>query len=111
MEMIQGKNMISSCNWWDDRYWSIDTICNNKCWYNLYEKQAGQEYIPVHIYPTKLTVNNFNKLKSDYFKNNIKLLEFWTNLKEHWDYFEKNKTLPYYEVNRINGKYIIINKW
>jgi murein L,D-transpeptidase YafK len=77
---------------------------------NLYAKQAGQEYIPVHIYPTKLTVNNFNKLKSDYFKNNIKLLEFWSNLKEHWDYFEKNKTLPYYEINKMNGKYIITSK-
>lgn len=72
-------------------------------------KSNGQLMIPVHIFPTRLTLNNFNKLKLDYFKNNVSLLAFWSNMKQIYDFFEKKKIVPTVSVDPLTGKYIILN--
>jgi murein L,D-transpeptidase YafK len=56
-----------------------------------------------------LTLNNFNKLKLDYFKSNVSLLAFWSNLKQVYDFFEKNKIVPTVSVDPSSGKYVILN--
>ena len=72
-------------------------------------KNNGQLMIPIHIFPTRLTLNNFNKLKLDYFKNNVSLLSFWSNLKQIYDFFENKKIVPTVSVEPTSGKYIILN--
>lgn len=72
---------------------------------NMYAKGSGQDYIPIHIFPTKLTTKNFNKLKVEYFKDNFVLLNFWKNLKEGYDFFDKKRILPMISIDD-KGKYI-----
>ena len=44
-------------------------------------------------------------MKKDYFSGRQDILDFWTNLKEGYDYFDKKRLLPTIEVND-EGKYI-----
>ncbi len=72
-----------------------------------YAKNAGEDFIPVHIFPIR-----YNVTKSlDYF-NKITLadkdyLHFSNNIKEVFDYFNQNKKLPVISVNR-KGEYVIL---
>jgi murein L,D-transpeptidase YafK len=68
-------------------------------------RSNGQIKIPVHIFPYKLTKNNFDKLKSE-FQYDKQLILFWENLKIGFDYFENKKSLPEINVS-TDGKYII----
>jgi len=72
---------------------------------SLYAKSVGQLEIPIHIFPTKLSVNNYNKMKKDYFNGQSEILDFWANLKEGYEYFDKRRLIPKVEVNQ-EGKYI-----
>lgn len=64
-------------------------------------KNNGQENIPVHIFPFKMTEAN---IKTAY--DNTKLLNFWKNLKPGYDSFEKTKTLPAIGVDE-KGSYFV----
>ena len=66
-------------------------------------KNAGQNKIPVHIFPAKLDDKLMSTLKSKYSEDN-KLLNFWKNLKKGYDYFENKKFLPQVTVNS-KGEY------
>lgn len=52
----------------------------------------GQEYIPVHVYPTRLNKNGVSYLKTE-FAGNASKLQFWAQLKKGYDYFEANHKL------------------
>ncbi len=56
-------------------------------------KNNGQAEIPVTVYPAKLTDKQYatltNQYKSDTGKTNL-----WADLKQAYDYFEKNSKLP-----------------
>jgi murein L,D-transpeptidase YafK len=67
-------------------------------------KSHGQEKVPVHIYPCKMTTENIVVLK----KNNSSLITFWESLKPAYDNFEKNKTVPSFTVDK-KGNYVIKN--
>jgi len=69
--------------------------------YALVEKalKKGQKYVPVHIYPFKMTKENM----ADHSEN--RWYDFWTNMKEGYDYFETEKLPPRIKVK--NGHYII----
>jgi len=82
-----------------------DTLIESIYLINLYSKYVGLDKIPIHIFPTKLSLNIFNKMKKDYFSGRQDILDFWTNLKEGYDYFDKKRLLPTIEVND-EGKYI-----
>jgi len=57
-------------------------------------KLGGQEYIPVHIFPTRMNKTGINYLILQY-ANNTEQQQFWAGLKAGYDYFEKNhKLLP-----------------
>jgi murein L,D-transpeptidase YafK len=66
-------------------------------------RSNGQSIIPIHIFPTKLNTEGLNFLSG--VTKDQKLLDFWKNLKEIYDFFEKNKKLPVIDVDE-KGKYI-----
>ena len=66
-------------------------------------KSNGQARIPVHIFPTRMSDGNMQTLKFMY-GDNPELLSFWKLLKIGYDYFEKEKKLPWVTVSR-NGEY------
>jgi len=71
----------------DEGIKELYTICLNA-------KMNGQENIPVHIFPTRLTKAGLSYLNREYPKDNARLL-FWNDLKAGYEYFEKyHKLLP-----------------
>ncbi len=71
----------------DDGIKELYTVC-------LSAKMNGQEFIPVHIFPTKLNRSGMNYLKSEFPGDPVKQ-QFWADLKVGYDYFEKyHKLLP-----------------
>lgn len=73
--------------------------------YAIYAKNNGQKQIPVYIFPFRLTENN-NKNFLKRYNNNTKLRELWTNLKEGFEIFQKNKKALSYTIDK-NGNYCI----
>lgn len=68
-------------------------------------KAAGQNRIPVHIFPVKMNQTGMRHLTAEAAQNQT-LLSFWRNLKEGYDAFENNRRLPDIRVDR-QGRYII----
>lgn len=67
--------------------------------YTLVERaiDAGQEDVPVHIFPFRMTGGRLlQELQSPWF-------DFWSNIKEGYDYFEQNGVPPKWVVE--NGRY------
>jgi murein L,D-transpeptidase YafK len=80
----------------DEGIQEIYAVCLNA-------KLNGQEYIPVHILPTRLTKSGMAYLYRE-FANDQNRQQFWTSLKAGYDYFEKNhKLLPV--MYTPDGKY------
>jgi murein L,D-transpeptidase YafK len=67
--------------------------------------KGGEKEIPIHIFPNKMTDENYNALKSE-FASNATLLEFWSWLKPGFDAFEKSNAVPTITVDDV-GKYVI----
>lgn len=63
----------------------------------------GQEKIPVHIFPTRLTSEGFALLKKN-FSENTSVLAFWENLQSIYDDFETSKQLKPVKINS-KGQY------
>jgi murein L,D-transpeptidase YafK len=71
----------------NDGICEIYTACLNA-------KINGQEYIPVHIYPTRLTARGMSYLATEY-RGKDQHQQFWASLRNEYEYFEKNhKLLP-----------------
>ncbi len=74
----------------------IYTLCLNA-------RLNGQYYIPVHIYPLRLTDKGITMLQKEVASS--RKMPFWLTLKEGYDYFEQNhKLLPVMYTN--TGNYI-----
>ncbi len=69
----------------DDGICELYTVC-------LGAKLNGQEYIPVHVFPTRLNKVGLSQLMTDY-KGNIAKQQFWAGLKKGYDYFETHHRL------------------
>lgn len=67
-------------------------------------KTAGQERIPVHIFPCRMTAENKTNLLA---RNSPQLMPFWGSLAEAYDFFEEKKTVPKYGVEFSSGRYVI----
>lgn len=52
----------------------------------------GQPFFQVHIFPFRMTEENMNRFKES------KWYAFWSNLKEGYDFFEREKCPPYWSV-------------
>ena len=70
----------------------------------LNAKLNGQNYIPVHIFPTRFDRAGLNFLGRSY-SNDLEKQKFWVNLKAGYDYFEQNKRLMPVMYD-TEGKYI-----
>ena len=68
-----------------------------------YAHSAGQQEIPVHIFPFNYAKPVYTKLLATY--SNPVLKNFWYNLKDGFDYFQNKKLLPEVSVDE-NGKYL-----
>jgi murein L,D-transpeptidase YafK len=64
-------------------------------------KTNGQNNIPVHIFPFKITENNLKKYIAQYPKQ----ANFWRNLQHGYAYFNKYKTLP--TITQVKGSYVV----
>lgn len=65
-------------------------------------RDAGQQQIPVHIFPCRMTPENRKNLLA---LNRQELLPFWDNLGEAYDFFERRKILPTYTIESATGRY------
>lgn len=68
-------------------------------------KNAGQEFIPVHVFPIRYNVKKSVEYLAEACKINPSLTTFSARLKEAFDYFEEKKQLPIILVNS-RGEYI-----
>jgi murein L,D-transpeptidase YafK len=66
-------------------------------------KNGGQDKIPVHIFPARLSAAELNSLKLTY---PTKTISFWENLKLVYDDFERSKALRPVRV-KSSGEYAI----
>ena len=81
----------------NDGIQEIYTLC-------LSARLNGEENIPVHIFPTRLTKSGMAYLNREFSKEPAKL-QFWEELKIGYDYFEKyHKLLPV--MYSPEGKYV-----
>lgn len=62
-------------------------------------RSGGQADIPIQIFPTRLTDENYGLLKEQYKEESLQ--KFWGQLKRGYDFFEKNNELP--EVVIMSG--------
>lgn len=66
-------------------------------------RNRGQEDIPVQIFPTRLTDENYNLLKKQF--SDKELHTFWGQLKKGYDLFEESKELPAFRISEA-GEYL-----
>ena len=67
-------------------------------------KNAGQEFIPVHVFPIRYSVQKSVDYLAEVCKTNPSLTAFSARLKEAFDFFEEKKQLPVILVNQ-RGEY------
>jgi murein L,D-transpeptidase YafK len=95
--MIHGNCVTIGCiPITDDKIRELYLIC-------LFSKGAGNP-VQVEGYPFKLSENNLAAAKEKFDK---KLLDFWSNLKLVYDYFEKNRKVPVIGVDK-SGLYKVM---
>jgi murein L,D-transpeptidase YafK len=68
-------------------------------WLAVEARNLGQQMIPVHIFPTRLTDGELQRL-GKMFANKPTLPLFWQNLKTGYDYFESQHKLPVISVEK-----------
>jgi murein L,D-transpeptidase YafK len=74
--------------------------------YAIQARQNGQYKIPVYIFPFRFDGENVKKIREQY-KTNKDLLDFWDNLKEGYDRFNKNHEELKVKVEKPSGKYLV----
>ena len=77
-------------------------------WLAVLAKGSGQPHIPIEIFPAKLTASGLDQLAAAH-RGQPELISFWTNLKQGFDYFEKNHVPPVVRVDR-GGRYVFANE-
>jgi murein L,D-transpeptidase YafK len=73
-------------------------------WLAVLARTAGQIHLPIQIFPARLTDPMLDQLVQE---NRVESqgVEFWTNLKEGFDHFEKQQRPASVHINR-GGKYV-----
>ncbi|MBX2857862.1 MAG: murein L,D-transpeptidase [Cellvibrionaceae bacterium] len=90
--MVHGNCVSIGC------YAMTDSYINEIYALGVAALKSGQPFFRVHSFPFKLESQILSKYKSNQWYS------FWLNLKEGYDYFNKNKRPPNVEVS--GGKYI-----
>jgi murein L,D-transpeptidase YafK len=73
-------------------------------WLAVLARTAGQTHLPIEIFPARLTDHELDQLASER-RAEPPVLEFWGNLKQGFDYFEKYHRPPIVHIDR-SGKYV-----
>jgi murein L,D-transpeptidase YafK len=73
-------------------------------WLAVLARSSGQSHLPIEIFPARLTTIELHRLATTY-RDKPDTIAFWTNLKEGFDYFEKNHKPPSVKVDR-GGRYV-----
>jgi murein L,D-transpeptidase YafK len=69
-------------------------------------KDAGQDFIPVHIFPIRYNVKRSSDYLNKLTKDDPSLKQFALKLEDAFDYFEKYKQLPVIMTNE-KGDYVV----
>lgn len=72
---------------------------------STYARAAGQEFIPVHIFPIKYKDPRSNEYLEKLYDNDPTLKPFAMNLKKVYDFFEEKRKLPVVAVS-TKGDYL-----
>lgn len=72
---------------------------------SAYAKAAGQEFIPVHIFPAKYREKASAAYLDKFIETEPNLKDFENSLKKMYDFFEDNRRLPVVAVSE-KGKYV-----
>ena len=71
-----------------------------------YARDAGQEFIPVHIFPIRYNQKKSVEYFNNFIKNNPSLVKFSMQLKRAYDEFEQTHQVPLIMIDR-EGDYVI----
>jgi murein L,D-transpeptidase YafK len=77
-------------------------------WIGVEAKAGGQDRIPVHIFPARLTEEELGLLGRS-FARRPELVAFWSSLKPGFDFFERNRQLPPIRID-ANGHYSLLGE-
>jgi murein L,D-transpeptidase YafK len=77
-------------------------------WVAVEARAAGQQRIPVDIFPARLDDDNFAQLARVFGGKSPALVNFWRTLKPGYDFFEQKHILPNIRVDAV-GHYIVNN--
>lgn len=69
-------------------------------------KNAGQDFIPVHVFPVKFGNTGSMNYLGTFTLTDSSSKQFWTELRSAYDYFEKHHRLPVVLVDD-KGKYVM----
>jgi murein L,D-transpeptidase YafK len=72
-------------------------------WAAAQAMEAGQNIIPVHIFPARLEPQRIQWL-AETFRPEADLLDFWRNLADGYEFFERTRRVPWVTVDR-DGRY------
>jgi hypothetical protein len=73
-------------------------------WIAVEARAVGQERIPVHIFPSRLTDSELSML-ANAFDEEPELVDFWRNLQPGYLLFERNRVVPAVSVD-AKGRYL-----
>ena len=71
-----------------------------------YAKSAGQDFIPVHIFPVRFNVQRSFFYLERQIQNDPELKKFEAKMKQVFDYFEVTKQLPVVAIDQ-KGDYVL----
>jgi len=74
-------------------------------WIAVEARAVGQERIPVHIFPARLTDDEIDRLAGA-FRDRPDLVAFWKNLQPGYEYFERTRNLPVIATDG-RGRYVL----
>lgn len=77
-------------------------------WIGVEARAGGQQRIPVHIFPARLTDEEL-RLLGRAFSARPELVAFWTSLKPGFEYFERTRQLPPIRVD-ASGHYGLLGE-
>jgi murein L,D-transpeptidase YafK len=77
-------------------------------WMAVEARAAGQERIPVHIFPARLDAAELERLQR-VFAEEPELGSFWATLKPGYEFFEQNRRIPAVMVDGA-GDYVVVGE-
>lgn len=68
--------------------------------YLVEAKNNGTVFIPIHIFPFRMTAHNMEVKKKQY-SEDLPLIRFWLNIEPGFSLFEQSRQLPVYSYSRV----------